>query len=84
VVAGVADDGLNHQAGQWSGQPQDRNLIGARPEIFIDGAHVRHLQPPAKLDAEKAEARVPNLPEAFAGLLHVCCRLPGEVLPCQY
>ena len=70
VIAGVADDRLHDQAGERSRQPQDRDLVGARPEIFVDGAHVGHLQPPAKLDAEKAEAHVPDLPEALARLLH--------------
>ena len=70
VIAGVADDRLYEQASERSRQPQNRNLIGARSEILVDGAHVGHLQPPAKLDAEKAEAHVPDLPEAFGRLLH--------------
>ena len=71
VVAGVADDGLDEQAGQRRGEPQNRNLVGARAQVLIDGAHVGHLQAPAELDAEEAEAHVPDLPEAALGLAEI-------------
>ena len=45
-------------------------LIGAGAQVFVDGAHVGHLQSPAKLNAEEAEAHVPDLPISFARLLH--------------
>ena len=32
-------------------------------ELVVDGAHVRHLQTPAELDAEEPETHVPDLPE---------------------
>jgi hypothetical protein len=72
VVAGVADDGLHDESGQRSGQPQNRYLVSPRSEVFIDGAHVRHLQAPAELDAEKTETHVPDLPETLTRLLHDC------------
>ena len=69
-VAGVADDGLYEQSGQRRGEPENWNLIGSRPQVFVDGAHVRHLQSPAKLDAEETEAHVPDLPEGSWRLVH--------------
>jgi hypothetical protein len=59
----MADDGLHDQASQRRGQPKDGYLVRASAKIFVDGTHVRHLQPPAKLNAEESEAHVPNLPE---------------------
>src|SRR5205807_6030710 len=58
------------KARQRRSQPQDRNLISPSTQVLVDGAHVRHLQPPAKLDAEKAKTHVPDLPEAALRLLH--------------
>ena len=63
VIAHVADDWLDEQAGERRGEPEQRDLIRLGAKIFINGAHVRHLQAPAELDAEKAEAHVPDLPE---------------------
>ena len=82
AVARVADDGLNQHAGERSGQPQDGDLVGACAEIFIDGAHVGHLQAPAKLDAEEAEAHVPYLPKAalrLAEMHDVALRCGGSI-----
>src|SRR5262249_43816211 len=31
--------------------------------VLVDGAHVGHLERPAELDAQEAEAHVPDLPE---------------------
>ncbi len=42
-------------------------ICSARAEVLVDGAHVGHLQAPAELDAEKAEAHVPDLPEIPCG-----------------
>ncbi len=81
LIAGLADNRLHQQAGQRSGQPEDRDLIGARAEIFVDGAHVGHLQAPAELDAEKTEAHVPDLPEALRWLLHLSDLIAASALP---
>ncbi|XWK65422.1 hypothetical protein RBB80_17055 [Tunturiibacter gelidiferens] len=70
VVAGVADDGLDEQAGEWGGEPQDGDLIGAGSEVLVDGTHVGHLEAPSELNAEEAEAHIPDLPEAALGLSH--------------
>ena len=56
-VSGAASQSI----GIWSG-------CGA--EVLVDGAHVGHLQAPAELDAEEAEAHVPDLPEREAGFGH--------------
>ena len=61
AVAVVADDGLDDQPRDRAPparEPADRAL--ACPEVLVDGAHVRHLQAPAELDPEEAEAHVPD------------------------
>ncbi len=70
AVAHVADDGLDDEAGERRGEPEHGNLVRARAEVLVDGTHVGHLQTPAELDAEEAEAHVPDLPEAQGGLVH--------------
>ncbi len=70
VVAHVADDGLHDQSGERRGQPQDRDLVRARSQVFVDGAHVRHLESPAELNAEEPEAHVPDLPKAESRFGH--------------
>ena len=86
---------LNQHAGERRGQPQDGNLVGPRAQVLIDGAHVRHLQAPAELDAQEAEAHVPYLPEAALRLaemrdhlasarrLHACAS-NGQAVSCLY
>ena len=71
MIAHVANDRLHDEAGQGRGQPQYRDLIGARAQIFVNGAHVRHLQAPAELDAEEAETHVPDLPEPQSRFFHI-------------
>ena len=66
----MTDDRLHDQSGQGSGQPQYGNLICARAQVFVDGAHVGHLQSPAELDAEETKAHVPDLPEISGRLMH--------------
>src|SRR6185437_7485333 len=63
MVAGVADNRLYDQPRKGRGEPEDGNLVGTSAQVFIDGAHVGHLQSPAKLNAEESEAHVPDLPE---------------------
>jgi hypothetical protein len=70
AVAGQADDRLHQQSRQRRGQPQNRDLIGPRAQVFVDGAHVCHLQSPTELDTEKAETQIPNLPERTRWLFH--------------
>jgi len=69
-IAHVADNRLNDQAGQGSGQPQQRQLICPRTKIFVDRAHVGELEIPAELDSEKPYAHVDDLPSVQARLLH--------------
>ena len=64
AVAHVPDDRLHEQSGQRRRQPEHGDLVGVARQVFVDGAHVGHLQAPAELDAEEAEAHVPDLPEA--------------------
>ena len=70
VVTGMADDWLYQEPGQGSSEPENRNLVSARSQVFVNRAHVGHLQAPSKLDAEEAEAHVPYLPEAPGWFLH--------------
>ena len=65
-VAGVANEGLDDEAAQGGGEPEQREAIRRGSEDFIDGAHVGQLQAEAELDAEKAEGHVPDLPENCA------------------
>src|SRR5437016_13322053 len=60
----MADDGLDDKPGQRRGEPENGDLVGVGAEVLVDGAHVGHLQCPAELDAQEAEAHVPDLPEA--------------------
>ena len=62
-----ADDRLHEQSGQRRREPEHRHLVRLRAELLVDGAHVRHLQPPAELDAEEPEAHIPDLPERETG-----------------
>ena len=57
----MADERLDDETGERGGEPQDGDLVGARAKILVNGAHVRHLQVPAELDSEEAEAHVPDL-----------------------
>ena len=59
----MADDRLNEKPGDGSSEPKVRQLVRMSAQVFVDGAHVRHLQTPAKLDAGKTETHVPYLPE---------------------
>ena len=70
VIAHVADDRLHQQSRQRRRQPKHGNLVRFGPQIFVDGAHVRHLQAEAKLDPQKPETHVPNLPKIQARFLH--------------
>jgi len=82
LVAALCEklDGLDEEAGEWRGQPEERDLVGAGAQVFVDGAHVRHLQAPAELDAEEPEAHVPDLPEAEPGLFHVGPPVRGHLI----
>src|SRR5262245_17654386 len=64
MVAHVTDNGLDHQPRQRCREPENRNLVRLGAEVLVDGAQVGHLQGPAELDSQEAEACVPDLPEA--------------------
>jgi hypothetical protein len=68
VVAQVADDRLHQQARDGCGEPEQRQVVRLRAEGREDAAGVGVLQREAKLDAEEAEAHVPQLPERQARL----------------
>src|SRR5208337_1727725 len=70
AIAGLADQRLDDHPGDGRGQPQDGQGIGIRAEVAVNGAHVGHLEAPAELDAKKAEAHVPDLPERKPGFIH--------------
>src|SRR5262249_8326645 len=69
-VTGITNNRLNQQSREWRSQPQHCQLGFFGAEVLVNGAHVGHLQAPAKLDPEEAEAHVPDLPEGQARLLH--------------
>ena len=64
AVAHVADDGLHHQARQRCCHPEQRQRVHVRPQGLEDPAGVGVLEREPELDAQKAEAHVPDLPEA--------------------
>src|SRR6185369_3641625 len=72
AVARVPDQGLDQQTGERRSEPEDRNLVRAGAEVLVNGAHVCHLQTPAKLYAEEAEAHIPDLPKISGWFLHFC------------
>ncbi len=72
AVRVVADDRLHDQSGQWRGDPQDRDVLDLCAQGLEDAADVGVLQRESELDAEEAEAHVPDLPERqFGFAVHV-------------
>jgi hypothetical protein len=61
---------LDEQTSDWTSQPEIRQRALFGVQVLVNRAHVGELQAPAKLNAEKAEAHVPDLPEAQAWFLH--------------
>ncbi len=62
----MADDRLDEQPGQRGGDPQQREVVDALAQRLEDATHVRVLQREADLDAEEAEADVPQPGEPLA------------------
>jgi hypothetical protein len=69
VVAQVADDGLHQQAGDRRGQPEQGKIVGIGAQRGENAADVGVLQRETELNAEEAEAHVPQLPERQYGLV---------------
>src|SRR3546814_7699748 len=67
----MADDRLGHQPGQRRGDPQARQLLDILAQRLEDAAHIRILQREADLDAEKAEADIPQAGKTLPRLVHV-------------
>jgi hypothetical protein len=63
AVAEVADDGLNDEASDGGGEPEERESRFGSAEVFVDRAHVAHLEAPTELDAKEAERHVPDREE---------------------
>jgi hypothetical protein len=59
----VTDDRLHQQARYRSGDPEYWNIVDISAKCLKDTAHVTVLQGKAKLDAQKTEAHIPDLPE---------------------
>ena len=70
LVTPCSDDGLNHQSCQRCSQPKHRDFLWLCAEVFVDGAHVGHLQAPTKLDAHEPKTHVPDFPETQISLFH--------------
>ena len=66
AVAIMADHRLHQQAGQRRGDPQQGEIVEIFPQRLEDARHVGVLQREADLDAEEAEADIPQPPEALA------------------
>src|SRR5262249_30056820 len=58
------------QAGDWTSEPKIRKQAFLGVQVFVNRAHVRELQAPAKLNAKEPETHVPDLPEAQSWFLH--------------
>src|SRR3546814_9275661 len=67
----MADDRLDEQPGQRRGDPQARQLLDILAQRLEDAAHIRILQREADLDAEKAEADIPQAGKTLPRLVHV-------------
>jgi hypothetical protein len=63
AVGQVAHHRLHQQAGQRCGDPQPRHLVHVRAQGLEDAAGIGVLQGEPELDAQEAEAHVPDLPE---------------------
>src|SRR5690606_26221475 len=66
AVGQVADHRLHQQAGHGCGDPQPGDLVHVRTQGLEDAADVGVLQGESELDAQEAEAHVPDLPERQA------------------
>ena len=60
AIAVMADDRLDQQARQRRGDPQDGQAVDLGPQRLEDAAGVGVLQAEADLDAEEADAHVPD------------------------
>ena len=60
AIAEVADDGLDDEASDGGSEPEERESRFGSAEVFIDRAHVAHLEAPTELDAKEAERHVPD------------------------
>lgn len=59
-VAVIADDRLEDETGEGSCEPEEGEFVFFRTEVLVDRTHVCHLEGPTELDAEEAEAHVPD------------------------
>ena len=71
-VAIMADDRLNQQAGQGRSDPQQRQIIQAFAQRLEDAAHIGVLKGEADLDAEEAEADIPQSRKTLSGAGYLC------------
>ncbi len=60
AVAEVADNGLDNQASDGGGEPEEGESRFGSAEVFINRAHVTHLEAPTELDAKEAERHIPD------------------------
>src|SRR3546814_12762998 len=68
--AHMADDRLDEQPGQRRRDPQARQSLDILAERLEDAAHIGVLEREADLEAEEAEADVPQAGETLSRLLH--------------
>ncbi len=60
AIAEVANDGLDDQASDRGGEPEEGEGGFGSAEVFVDLAHVAHLEAPTELDTKEAERHVPD------------------------
>ena len=68
AVAEVADDGLDDEASDGGGEPEERESRFGSAEVFVDRAHVAHLEAPTELDPKEAERHIPDGKEGGSDL----------------
>jgi hypothetical protein len=62
----MADHRLDEESGEGSGNPQQREILDALAQRLKDPAHIRVLQREADLDAQEAEADIPQPGKSLA------------------
>ena len=60
AIAEVANDRLDDQASDGGSEPEEGEGGFGSAEVFVDRAHVAHLEAPTELDTKEAERHVPD------------------------
>ena len=60
AIAEMAYDRLDDQASDGGSEPEEGEGRFGSAEVFVDRAHVAHLEAPTELDAKEAERHIPD------------------------